>query len=141
MSDSLNERREQLQHVNPESGFDPRPLGFSAAVITPPNARFVFVSGQLDAAPNAPFDQQVRGSFRQLEQVLIEAGASLGTVVVITNLVVGLDSERLATLSRARRKLFGDRGPTSTTHGVHCLASPHALFEVNALAVTLKANG
>ena len=61
-------------------------------------------------------------------------GARPADVLKLTHFVVGLDGARLTTVRAVRDRYFDGAKPASSLVGVAALASPQALYEVEALA-------
>jgi enamine deaminase RidA (YjgF/YER057c/UK114 family) len=114
-----------------------RPPGYSHAVVA---ARSVAVAGQvsLDADGTfvgaGDFAVQVDRALANLVAVLAAAGCRPADVLKLTHFVVGLDGARLATVRGVRDRYFEGAKPASSLVGVASLASPQALYEVEALA-------
>lgn len=134
MHDSTSVRRIQASAL-----ADRRPAGFISTVVAPAGAGLVAVSGQLAADVSLDFAAQVESAFDGLALALAAGGATLRDVVKITCLVVDIDGARLAALSAARRRRFGETEswPASTIIPVPRLAGPGALFEVDAIAAVI----
>jgi enamine deaminase RidA (YjgF/YER057c/UK114 family) len=115
------------------------PPGYSHAVAA---ARpvLVAVAGQvsLDAdgaiVGAGDFGAQVERALANLVSVLAAAGCTPADVLKLTHFVVGLDGLRLAAVRAARDRVFRNERPASSLIGVASLASPAALYEVEALA-------
>lgn len=78
---------------------------------------------------------QARQAFINLRTALEAAGATIGDVAKVTWYVVDYRSEQLPALAAARREVFGEHSPVRTLVGVHALAQPEYLVEVEAIAV------
>jgi enamine deaminase RidA (YjgF/YER057c/UK114 family) len=103
--------------------------------------RLVFVAGQVaeDADDHlvGPGDlaAQARQAFANLGRCLAAAGAAPEDVARLTIYVVDHRPEYLDEISAARVEVFGDHKPVDTIVGVHTLAEPGRLIEVEAIAV------
>lgn len=130
MSDTLP------HHVNPAHLPDPRPRGYSTAVIAPAG-RMAFISGQggEDAAgAHAPdFAAQVAQAYANLGAVLEALGARPEQVVRLTVYVVDHQMSKLGILTEAVNRMFGDHLPAQTLVPVPKLATDPMLFEVDAV--------
>ncbi len=129
----------KLTPVNPPELFDPRPYGFSHAVLVEGGGRLAYIAGQGgedekgELSPD--FADQVRQAYRNLARVLEAAGARPGQVARITTYVVDYDPSKLEIMTREVRALFGERLPAQTLVPVPRLALDGMLFEVDAVAV------
>jgi enamine deaminase RidA (YjgF/YER057c/UK114 family) len=123
--------------VNPASLPDPTPHGYSTAVITPAPGRLAFISGQggpeADGSFSAEFGRQVDQAYANLLTVLAALGAAPRQVVKLTVFVVDHDMSKLAPLTQAARRIFGDAPPAQTLVPVPKLALDPMLFEVEAV--------
>ena len=101
--------------------------------------RLIFVSGNVSLDPNGQVigkgdvGAQSRQTFRNIEAILAQAGASLKDVVKITTFIVPMD--RYAEFAAVRAEVFGGQYPASSTVGVSSLVSPDYLIEIEAIAV------
>ncbi|MGP1356676.1 RidA family protein [Roseicyclus sp.] len=125
--------------VNPPHLPDPRPFGYSTAVLAPAAGRLAFISGQggQDATGglSPDFAAQVAQACANLGAVLEALGAGPERVVKLTVYVVDHDMAKLPVLTRAVRQMFGDHLPAQTLVGVPRLALDAMLFEVDAVAL------
>lgn len=118
----------------------PIPRGYSQVVVAT-GSRTIYVAGQVAVDPQgnvvAPGDAvgQARQAFINLRTALETAGATITDVAKVTWYVVDYRSDLLPDLAAARREVFGDHSPVSTLVGVHALAQPEYLVEVEAIAV------
>lgn len=122
---------------NPAHLHDPRPHGYSTAVITPSAGRLAFVSGQgaQDAmgALSPDFGQPVVQAYANLGAVLAALGASPNQVVKLTVFVVDHDMAKLGVLTAQVTRMFGGSLPAQTLVPVPKLAVDGMLFEVEAV--------
>jgi enamine deaminase RidA (YjgF/YER057c/UK114 family) len=125
--------------VNPPYLHDPRPNGYSTAVIAPLGARLAFVSGQggqdQTGGLSPDFAVQVAQAYAALAAVLEALGAGPEQVVKLVVYVVDHDMGKLGVLTEAVIRMFGDRLPAQTLVPVPKLAVDGMLFEVEAVAV------
>ncbi len=125
--------------VNPAHLHDPRPNGYSTAVVTPPGGRLAFISGQggqdQTGGLSPDFAAQVRQAYANLAAVLQALGAGPEKVVKLTVFVVDHDMSKLGVLTGAVMQMFGDRLPAQTLVPVPKLAIDPMLFEVEAVAL------
>jgi len=104
--------------------------------------RFVFVAGQVGWGPDAQFIArdlagQTRQALRNIESVLVCAGATMHDVTRMTWYVVDLDEyrrERRA-IGEAYREVMGDHYPAMTLVQVAGLVESDARVEIEATAV------
>ncbi len=124
--------------VNPVHLADTTQYGYSQAAIASPNARIVYVAGQIGISEDGPndFESQVDRSFDNLIAVIEAAGGRIEDVVKITLLIKNHDGEKLQYLVNKRRDVFGDRPPASTLIPVPTLALESLEFEIDAIVVT-----
>lgn len=123
--------------VNPGHLHDPRPNGYSTAVIAPGTGRLVFISGQGgqdDTGGLSPnFATQVRQAYANLGAVLDAVGARAEQVVKLTVFVVDHDMSKLGVLTQNVTRMFGSTLPAQTLVPVPRLAIDPMLFEVEAI--------
>jgi enamine deaminase RidA (YjgF/YER057c/UK114 family) len=123
--------------INPAHLHDPRPNGYSTAVVAPAGARLAFVSGQggqdRTGGLSPDFGAQVRQAYASLGAVLEALGAGPEGVVKLVVYVVDHDMGKLGVLTEAVVAMFGDRLPAQTLVPVPALAVPGMLFEVEAV--------
>jgi len=101
--------------------------------------RLIYVSGNVGIDANGQIvgkgdvAAQTRQTFRNIEAILADAGATLKDVVKITTFLVPMD--RYAEFAAVRSEVFGGQYPASSTVGVSALVSPDYLIEIEAVAV------
>lgn len=110
---------------------------YAHGVEVPAGARLVFVSGQLGVGPDdvAPegAEAQARLCFRNIAEILAEAGMTLADVVRFNAYVTG--REHLAGYMAARDAAVGaNPPPASTLMIVSGFARPEFVVEVEAVA-------
>jgi len=116
-----------------------RRTGSFAPGIDVSGKRLIFVSGNVGVdgsghiVGKGDVAAQSRQTFKNIEAILAEAGASLRNVVKITTFLVAM--ERYADFAAVRAEVFGDHCPASSTVGVASLVSPDFLIEIEAIAV------
>jgi enamine deaminase RidA (YjgF/YER057c/UK114 family) len=76
---------------------------------------------------------QTRQIFRNMQQVLEEAGASIKDIVQTTDYIITTEGYRET--AQVRREFFGDDFPASTGIIVAGLLRREALIEINAIAI------
>lgn len=125
--------------VNPDHLHDPRPNGYSTAVIVPAGGRLAFVSGQggqdRTGGLSPDFGMQVRQAYANLAAVLAALGVGPEQVVKLTVYVVDHDMSKLGVLTAAVVEMFGAQLPAQTLVPVPKLAIDPMLFEVEAVAL------
>lgn len=125
------------QIVNPPHLHDPRPNGYSTAVIAPAAGRLAFISGQggqdRTGALSPDFATQVAQAYANLADVIAALGGRAEQVVKLTVYVVDHDMAKLGPLTETVMRMFGDRLPAQTLVPVQKLAIDPMLFEVEAV--------
>lgn len=100
----------------------------------------IYVTGQggWDASFEIPDDvhEQIRAAFRNVANVLAEAGADWTQVIDITSYHVDLDESLLATMVEQLRQHCPDHQPLWTVIRVAGLALPAMKVEITANAVS-----
>ncbi len=124
--------------VNPAHLADTTQFGFSQAAIASPNAKVIYVAGQIGVSDEGPndFESQVDRSFDNLIAVIEAAGGRIENVVKITLLIKNHDEKKLQYLVNKRRSVFGASPPASTLIPVLSLALESLEFEIDAIVVT-----
>jgi 2-iminobutanoate/2-iminopropanoate deaminase len=113
------------------------PLGaYSHAVEVPPNARWLYIAGQIGNAPDGSMAADVEGQAEQcwknIEAILAAAGMGVENLVKCTHYLT--HAEDAATYSKVRTRHLGDARPASIFVVVTALARPGILLEVEAVA-------
>lgn len=125
--------------VNPSHLHDPRPNGYSTAVIVPATGRLAFISGQggqdRTGGLSPDFAVQVAQAYENLGAVLDALGARADQVVKLTVFVVDHDVDKLGPLTQNAVQMFGERLPAQTLVPVPKLAIDPMLFEVEAVVL------
>ena len=124
--------------VNPAHLSDTTQYGYSQAAIASPNAKVIYVAGQIGVSEEGPndFESQVDRSFENLIAVIQAAGGKVEDVVKITLLIKKHDEKKLQYLVNKRREVFGDSPPASTLIPVPTLALESLEFEIDAIVVS-----
>lgn len=129
----------KLTLVNPQSLGDPSPNGYSTAVVTPPNARVAYISGQggqdSTGGLSPDFAAQVKQAYANLRTALDALGARPDQVAKLTVFVVDHDMTKLEVLTRSVKEMFGEALPAQTLVPVPKLAVDPMLFEVEAIVI------
>ena len=128
-----------LKTHNPASISSSR-SNYSHGVEVPPNARWLFISGQTavapDGSPPEDIDAQMALAFDNVQTVLAEAGMELKDVVRINTYVT--DAAYFPAFRALRNRLFTKHKAASTAVAVAALAHPGLKVEIEAVAA--KAN-
>ncbi len=124
--------------VNPAHLTDTTQYGYSQATIVSPEARVIYVAGQIGVSADGPndFESQVDRSFDNLIAIIEATGGRIEDVVKITLLIKNHDGRKLQYLVNKRRDVFGDSPPASTLIPVPTLALESLEFEIDAIVVT-----
>ena len=93
----------------------------------------IWLAGATAATLPAPFDDQVKQIFNQIETTLASQGGKLSDIVTMTVFVK--DARLGPRFVEHRKQLFKDNFPASALITVSALASPEMLIEVQAVAV------
>jgi len=122
---------------NPDTMFDPAPLGFSQVASVSASARTVYVAGQGGGAPKGHFADQCRVAFENIDTALRAAGGGIADVVKLTVYIVDHDEDKHKALIAAVHDAFGTRlAPTCTIVPLHQLGtSLEQLLEIEAVGV------
>ncbi len=103
--------------------------------------RTLYVSGQVGRGET--LEEQSRAAFANLERRLQKAGAEASDIVKLVTYVVDWTSEKADAAFAGFYDVYEgntDRLPAHTLVGVDALYSPHALLEVEAVAVVPSAD-
>ena len=124
-----------LKTYNPAAISSSR-SNYSHAVEVPPNARTLYISGQvpvaLDGTTPEGIEEQVALAFKNLQTVLSEAGMSLTDVVRVN--VYLTDEIYFPAFRDHRNRLFKDHKAASTAVAIAALAHPQFKVEIEAVA-------
>ena len=109
---------------------------YSLAIEVPPNARWLYISGQVGTAPDGTVPADIQGQaancWSNIVAILAEAGMAVGDLVKVT--VFLTRDQDIPAYREARDRTIGDARPASTLLVVSRLASPSFLVEVEAVA-------
>ena len=113
------------------------PVGsYSHAIETPPNARWLTISGQVGVAPDGKvgetFQRQAELVWQNILGILKAAGMGPEDLVKVTTYLTR--KEDIADSRAARAKALGNHRPASTLVVISALAAPQYLIEVEAHA-------
>ncbi len=133
----LANAQEMKTAVNPTHLPNTTQYGYSQATIVAPNAKVIYVAGQIGITDEGPndFEHQVDRSFDNLIAVLEAAGGGIEDIGKITLLIKDCDEEKLKYMVTKRREVFGTNPPASTLIPVPRLAFDSLKFEIDAIAV------
>ncbi len=124
-----------LKTYNPDSISSSR-SNYSHAVEVPPNARTLYISGQVPVAADGTtpesIEDQVALAFDNVQTVLGEAGMTLEDVVRIN--VYLTDEAYFPAFRDQRNRLFTGHKAASTALAVAALAHPQFKVEIEAVA-------
>ena len=120
---------------NPPSIAAPMALYVHANEV-PPNARWLFVSGQVGARPDAGVGatalEQAEIIWHNIDAILASAGMGLRDIVKVTTYSISAD--HLPALKEVRERVLQGHLPASTLLIVKALARPEWLVEVEVYA-------
>ncbi len=113
------------------------PIGhYSHAIEIPPNARFLFIAGQIGAAPDgsvpAGVREQTRLALTNIVAVLEAAGMALTDVVKLNAYLI--DAADVDAYAEERARFQGPCKPASTLAIIAALARPEFRVEIEAVA-------
>ncbi|MFI4988414.1 MAG: RidA family protein [Alphaproteobacteria bacterium] len=123
------------KHLNPAAIA--KPAGrYSQAVEVPPNARLLYIAGQVGVTPDGTtlegFAAQADQAWRNLIAVLEAAGMGASDLVRVNYYLT--DAANVALARTVRDRYIKDPPPAATLAIISALASPAWLFEVEAVA-------
>jgi 2-iminobutanoate/2-iminopropanoate deaminase len=109
---------------------------YSHGIEVPPNARWLYISGQVgagrDGKPLDGIEAQTKQVFENLKAILASAGMSLTDTVKVTSYLINEDL--IDGFRKVRAEQMGDHRPASTLVIARRLAQPGWLVEVEAIA-------
>jgi enamine deaminase RidA (YjgF/YER057c/UK114 family) len=124
-----------LRRITP-AAICPPLANYSHAVEVPPNARWLYVSGQLGIAPDgtvpASCAEQAEACFANLLAVLADAGMGTGDLVRLNTYLT--DPNDRADYMAVRDRHVAAPPPASTLLIVRALARPEFKIEIEAVA-------
>lgn len=110
--------------------------GYSHGIELPPEARLLYIAGQLGISADGKMAPDIRGqaeqAWRNLGIVLEAAGMGYQNLVKVTHFLTR--REDIAAYREVRAKFLGAHAPASTLLVISALARPEALIEVEAVA-------
>jgi 2-iminobutanoate/2-iminopropanoate deaminase len=124
-----------LNRITPAE-IHPPAANYSHATAVPPNARWLYLSGQIGIAPDGtvPADTAAQAEicFANIEAVLRAADMTPADLVRLTTYL--LDARDRADYMAVRDRFVGSPPPASTLVAVAALADPRYRIEVEAVA-------
>ncbi len=113
------------------------PVGmYSHSVEVPPNARWLYVSGQVGIAPDGKLGrdatEQSQIVWGNIQAILADAGMGITNLVKVTAFLT--DPEDLPAYGAVRSAVLGDARPCSTLIYVPALVKPDWKVEVEVVA-------
>ena len=113
------------------------PFGpYSHAVEVPPNARLLYMSGEVGVLPDGiipeGIEAQADASWRNIITILEDAGMSIEDLVKITTYLASSDC--VAAAGTARARYLGDARPASATLIIGGFVKSEWLIEIEAVA-------
>ncbi len=133
----LANAEEMKTAINPTQLPNTTQYGYSQATVVAPNAKVIYVAGQIGITNEGPndFEHQVDRAFENMIAALDAAGGRVEDVVKITLLIKDYDEEKLKYMVTKRRQVFGKNPPASILIPVPRLAFDSLKFEIDAVAV------
>jgi len=124
-----------LSRITP-ADIHPPAANYSHATAVPPNARWLYLSGQVGVAPDGtiPDDAAAQAElcFANIEAILREAGMAPSDLVRLTTYLI--DARDRHAYMAVRDRFVGSPPPGSTLVVVAALAAPRYRIEVEAIA-------
>jgi len=109
---------------------------YSHGIEVPPNARWLFVAGQIPVRPDGSIpgtiEEQTEVVWQNILAVLADAGMGISDVVKITSFLTKF--ENFPRFAQIRARFLGSHRPASTLLVISSLAKPEFLVEVEAIA-------
>ena len=125
-----------LEKLNPGSIMQPFNNAYHHAVVIPPNARMLYVAGQVGLRPDGTLpdtlEEQADQAWQNVMACIQEAGMGAENVVKINAYLI--DAEDYPAFAAARTKHLGDARPASTAVLIKQLIVPEWRFEIDAVA-------
>jgi 2-iminobutanoate/2-iminopropanoate deaminase len=113
------------------------PMGaYSHGIEVPPNARLLYIAGQVGIAPDgkmaSDLESQADQCWRNIKAILAAAGMGIGDLVKVTHFLTR--AENVAAYRKVLIGHLGEARPASTLLVISALARPEFLVEVEAVA-------
>ena len=129
------------EYINPPTLFPSQQYGFSQIVTSNPG-KLVYLSGQVGWDPQQQFTgdgglrAQVWQSLENIGTAMTAAGGSLSDVVTMRIYIVGSEMDNAHHVREGLQAFFpAEQAPTTTWIGVHSLAQPEFLIEIEATGI------
>lgn len=110
--------------------------GYSHGIELPPEARLLYIAGQLGVTSDGKFGADIASqadqAWRNLGAVLQSAGMGYEDIVKVNHYLVR--AADIAVYREIRARYLGSHTPASTLLVISALARPEALIEVEAVA-------
>lgn len=120
---------------NPPTVVKPQ-SAYHQAVEVAPNARWLYISGQLGIAPDGKLRQgtaaQAEQAWTNILNLLAAAGMGPEDLMKVTTFII--DPADVGAVRAAREKALGGMRPASTLLVIQALASPEYRIEIEATA-------
>lgn len=124
-----------LTRITPAAIFPPA-ANYSHATEVPPNARWLYLSGQVGVAPDGkiPDDTAAQAElcFANIQAILGEAGMAPAHLIRLTTYLT--DVRDRGEYMAARDRFVGSPPPASTLLVISALADPRYRIEIEAVA-------
>ena len=127
--------------INPPELFDSLQYGFSQIVVSS-GRQTIYLSGQVAWGANeaivgtGDLEAQTHQTFKNIGTALKLAGANMDNVVSMRIYIVAEQMVHNSCVSAALKAWFSaETAPATTWIGVHSLANPDFLIEIEAIAV------
>ena len=124
-----------LTRITP-AAIHPPAANYSHATLVPPEARWLYLSGQVGVAPDGAIPEdaaaQAELCFANIEALLREAGMAPADLVRLTTYL--LDVRDRAAYMAVRDRFVGSPPPASTLVVIAALADPRYRIEIEAVA-------
>jgi len=124
-----------LKIHNPDTIAPPASI-YSHAIEVPPNARWLYLAGQVGAKPDGAmaqgFEAQCKQTWENLIAVLAAADMGIPDLVRVNGYIT--DTSQVAAFREIRIPYLGDTRTSFTLVVVAALASPEWLVEIDAVA-------
>jgi len=117
------------EYIQPNEGFS------QAVIVYAENSKTIHISGQIGEGDD--LETQTITTFKNLENILKECGATFNDVVKMNTYIVNFNPEKDLPIFRKVRKNFlgNENYPASTLVGVSVLGNRNWLIEIEATAV------
>ena len=124
-----------MKYHNP-AGIAPPMNKYTHGIEVPPDARWVYISGQVGVQPDGvvPDDPvaQARQAWINMIAILEEAGMGMADVVRVNGYATS--AEGIAAFREIRNEMVGDPPPASTLIQIAALAAPEWVIEIECVA-------